>query len=324
VTSDPLVSAVIPTHNYGEYVCAAVQSALAQTYPNLEVIVVDDGSTDDTRERLRVFGDKITYIYQDNKCVASARNTGVRAARGDWIAFLDSDDTWAKRKVELQMTAARMHGWQVVLCADPGARTAAAGPREVELSFEELLFARPGFGSCALVLKKCFDDVGLFDEWLTNAEDRDIMLRLGRRFKTGLLYEDCVHIRKHARQKSYHAARMERSHRRVVQKVSSWPEMRHRYALKARMRSCFYWDSGYNYFAQGDRWRALGRTLLSLAHYPLPTGRTFVREPLGRLKLALRLVAGDKVFMWLRGRLPPKARRSSTDPVGGEVHGSGD
>lgn len=299
--SCPLVSAVIPTFNYGRYICDAVESALAQTYPNLEVIVVDDGSTDDTRERLNLFGDRITYMYQDNKCVAAARNRGIRAARGEWIALLDSDDVWAEHKIERQLAAAVEHDWQVVVWASQDTRSAHES-EAAALTFEQLLFVSPSFGSYALILKKCFDDVGLFDESLTNAEDRDMMLRLGRRFRIGTLHEDCVYVRRHAMQKSYNAERMEFSHRRVVQKALGWPEMRHRYLLRMKLLSCFYWDSANNYFGQGDKWRALGRLILTLACFPLPTGRTFVSRPLRRLKLLLRIVLGETVFALLAGK----------------------
>src|SRR5438477_3922397 len=98
-----LVTAVIPTYNYGRFVTQAVESALGQTYRNLEIIVVDDGSTDDTREQLLPYRDRLRYIYQENQSVAAARNTGIRAATSEFIAFLDADDLWHPRELELQM-----------------------------------------------------------------------------------------------------------------------------------------------------------------------------------------------------------------------------
>src|SRR5262245_48080665 len=107
--SDGLVTAVIPTYNYGRFVTAAVDSALAQTYPHVEIIVADDGSRDDTRARLAAYGDKVRYLYQDNQGVSAARNTAIRAARGDYYAFLDSDDRWHPRKLEVQMRYLARH-----------------------------------------------------------------------------------------------------------------------------------------------------------------------------------------------------------------------
>ena len=99
----PTVSVVIPTYNYGRYICETIDSALAQTYKPLEVIVVDDGSTDDTRERLAAYSDRIRYILQKNSGPAAARNTGIVAAQGEFVALLDSDDLWLPEKVERQV-----------------------------------------------------------------------------------------------------------------------------------------------------------------------------------------------------------------------------
>src|SRR5688572_5767710 len=99
----PLVSVVIPTYNYGHLVAEAVDSALAQTYPAVEVLVVDDGSTDDTWDRLARYGDRIRCVRQANAGLSAARNTGIRAAHGEYVALLDSDDAFHPRKLDLQM-----------------------------------------------------------------------------------------------------------------------------------------------------------------------------------------------------------------------------
>jgi glycosyltransferase involved in cell wall biosynthesis len=99
----PTVSVIIPTYNSAALVTAAVQSALAQTLPPAEVIVVDDGSIDDTRQRLSTY--RARYLHQLNQGVAAARNHGLREASGDFIAFLDADDVWHPRKLELQIAA---------------------------------------------------------------------------------------------------------------------------------------------------------------------------------------------------------------------------
>src|ERR1700722_18304182 len=105
----PVVSVVIPTYNRAHAVPGAIESALGQTLAPSEVIVVDDGSEDGTRERLMPYMDRIVYIYQENQGVSSARNNGIRAAKGDLIAFLDSDDVWHPRKLELQLQFLQEH-----------------------------------------------------------------------------------------------------------------------------------------------------------------------------------------------------------------------
>ena len=100
---DPLVSVIIPVYNGQEYLNEAIQSVLRQEYKPIEIIVVDDGSTDNTKE----IGDKydiVTYIYQTNQGPSAARNTGLECARGILIAFIDSDDIWSDDKLKIQFT----------------------------------------------------------------------------------------------------------------------------------------------------------------------------------------------------------------------------
>ena len=97
------LSAVIPAYNAAEHLGRAIESVLAQTRPADEIIVVDDGSTDTTRDEVTKFGDQVKYIYQENAGAGAARNTGTKAARMQWIAFLDADDEWVPRKLELQI-----------------------------------------------------------------------------------------------------------------------------------------------------------------------------------------------------------------------------
>ena len=103
------ISAIIPTYNRAHLVCDAIDSVLAQTYPCHEIIVVDDGSTDNTHNVLSgKYGDKIISLRQDNRGVSAARNLGIATATGEWIAFLDSDDLWLTQKLEKQVAA--LHG----------------------------------------------------------------------------------------------------------------------------------------------------------------------------------------------------------------------
>jgi glycosyltransferase involved in cell wall biosynthesis len=114
---NPKVSVVIPTYNRAANVQNGIKSVLAQTFSDLEIIVVDDGSSDDTGKTLReVFGERIRYYYQPNRGASVARNKGVEEARGEWIAFLDSDDFWEKDKLEWQFKALERFGPQCVAC----------------------------------------------------------------------------------------------------------------------------------------------------------------------------------------------------------------
>jgi glycosyltransferase involved in cell wall biosynthesis len=98
-----MVSVIIPTYNCEKYIVEAIQSVLKQTYTNFEIIVIDDGSTDKTKEVLKQFDNKITYIYQRNSGSSKSRNIGISKAKGEYIAFLDADDRWKPFKLELQI-----------------------------------------------------------------------------------------------------------------------------------------------------------------------------------------------------------------------------
>lgn len=100
----PKVSIIIPTYNYGDFICDAIDSVLSQTFQNHEIIVIDDGSTDNTVDILKKYEDNISYYYQNNKGPASARNLGIKNSKGDYICFLDADDVFLPDKLEIQLS----------------------------------------------------------------------------------------------------------------------------------------------------------------------------------------------------------------------------
>lgn len=109
MTTSPLVSIIIPCYNYGRYLPEAIDSALAQTYQPVEIIVVDDGSTDNTAAAAKGYGEKIRYIYRQNGHLSAARNTGAEAAKGDYVMFLDADDLLDPQYVELCLKELEAH-----------------------------------------------------------------------------------------------------------------------------------------------------------------------------------------------------------------------
>ena len=187
--SHPSVSVVIPTYNRCKYVTKAIDSVLAQTFTDYEIIVVDDGSTDNTRVVLQSYLSKIRYIFQENKGVSAARNAGIVAAKGEWIAFLDSDDEWLSAKLELQMKDINQHPDAILVCSN----VSFEGPTEMQIDYfkgclsfcknkvffvKEPLFKSYAWTSTVLAKRNEVFAVGLFDEKLTIHEDTDLFLRL--------------------------------------------------------------------------------------------------------------------------------------------------
>jgi len=200
----PRVSVVVPTFNYGAFLPRAVDNALAQDLAGLEVIVADDGSTDDTAAVVaRYAGDpRVRYLPLPHGGVSRARNAGIQAARGPYVALLDADDLWPRRdKLSLQAGFLDAHpevGWifgdvsivhwhgrgdKVALRACGFYSEESPAPRRVPLTVEELW--DDGFGiptSSVVVRRSCLDAVGGFDEELALYEDLDLWLRLLRRY----------------------------------------------------------------------------------------------------------------------------------------------
>jgi len=181
------VSVIIPTFNRARLVERAVRSALAQTHANLEVLVIDDGSTDDTGERLARIGDgRLRMLRQDNAGVAAARNHGIGEAAGDYLTFLDSDDEWRPEKLARQVAKLSAAPPNVGLCAIAGEVITGDSPPRFELSpegrlFEQLLLKNTLFACITcLVRAEVFEAVGGFDPSLPAIEDWDWLQRAAR------------------------------------------------------------------------------------------------------------------------------------------------
>ncbi len=234
----PTVSVIVPAYNCGRYVASAVTSALQQDYPPAEVIVVNDGSTDETEARLSDFGGVITVVHQSNRGPAAARNCGVRYASGELVSFLDADDVWLPGKLSKQVEKLHRGEFGLVHCGlryvdEHGIRLFD------EVSGEEGWVAlailryrgRPvlqGLGSTALLRRHDYLEVGGMDESLRVAEDWDFGYRFASRYRVGFVAEPLVLYRQHAA--SSHKSKVclqEESLRRVFARAfaESGPEL---------------------------------------------------------------------------------------------------
>lgn len=204
----PLVSVVIPTFNRSATIAAAIESVLQQTYHDIELIVVDDGSTDGTSQVLRGFGDRVRVVRQANAGPSSARNRGVAAARGCLLAFLDSDDVWLPEKIERQVTLLLRGGAATSCCVcnalligGSGAYGTSFGAAGVSTAIKSGYWKNPSqilatrfllFNQVVMVRRDAMQKVGGFRDDLWLLEDYDLALRLSLFGAWGIISEPLV------------------------------------------------------------------------------------------------------------------------------------
>jgi glycosyltransferase involved in cell wall biosynthesis len=223
----PLVTAVIPVYNGERFLFETIESVLAQTYPNIECIVVNDGSTDDTGKVVQSFGDKVRYFEKPNGGVSSARNLGIEKAEGELIAFLDADDLWQPEKIEKQVALYREH--QDVGMIYSGVRLVnetGIVHGEIKDGFDRdplvriLMLETPVYLTMtALVPRKVLSIVGGFDERLSTSADADLACRIAMRFEMLAIDEALADYRQHAAQMHLNLAALENDMNLVFQKV---------------------------------------------------------------------------------------------------------
>jgi len=190
----PLVSVIIPTYNRAWILRGAVDSVLAQDFGDFELIVVDDGSSDDTREILDTYQKRVIVLRQPNRGVSAARNRGIAASSGQLIAFLDSDDLWLPTKLSLQVDFFNAHPDAVACQTEEiwirnGVRV---NPKKRHHKFGGMIFEQSlslclVSPSAVMIRKTLFDVVGRFDETLPACEDYDLWLRVSCRYPVHLI-----------------------------------------------------------------------------------------------------------------------------------------
>lgn len=206
--SQTLVSVVIPTYNRAGLIAQSIRSALAQTHRNLEIIVVDDGSTDNTKEVVASFGPSIQYFYKANSGPSPTRNLGIQKAKGEYVAFLDSDDLWEPTKIEKQLrcfeqnpqaamvsTNYRLIDLQGRIIKDPGSKP---GYIPSDFIVKDMLQIKFPFATPAFVIRKSvLEKIGAFNENLKISEDLDLLIRIGVNYQIGYVDEVLVSVRMH-------------------------------------------------------------------------------------------------------------------------------
>ncbi len=205
MSNPTLVSVILPTYNRARLVPRAIESVLQQTHEAIELIVVDDGSTDDTENAVRSFDDsRIRYVRHDNRRgAAAARNTGIELARGEYVAFQDSDDEWLPDKTAVQLQALEKPGLGDAVCVCSYRHYKherwkpvihPPGVKRGDVVIAELLGGMALGTQTLLVKKRLVDEAGGFDERLPRAQDYDLCIRLAARSDFLLLSEALVDV----------------------------------------------------------------------------------------------------------------------------------
>ena len=273
----PVVSVIIPAHNAGTFVAETLDSALAQTMRDFEVIVVDDGSADGTAEILARYGDRIRVERQSAGGPSRARNRGAELARGEWLAFLDADDLWRRDKLGRQLQA---------VAADPEVELVHTGtenfgdlsrigkyretPSERGCLFEALLL-RGNFltTSSVLIRTETFRRLGGFDEQLRVCEDWDLWLRFSA--EGGImnaLSEPLTLYRVHPSLSNRDFRGMKDGALRAVGRALDHPRARHLAPGVARRARAGIWETMAWRAKPAARWTAFGWYARALAHDP--------------------------------------------------------
>ncbi len=203
------VSVIIPTYNYENFICDAVDSVLEQNYNDYEIIIIDDGSTDGTYEKLEKYNNRIQYFFQKNKGPAAARNFGINQSSGEYICFLDADDIFLPNKLKIQINILESQLEKDVglvysdfLCIDEYNIDILKYYKSKDFSsqFEAINYLMK-FNyintSTVMIRKKCLEDIGLFNEEYEYLEDLDLWIRIGKAYRFIYVNKPLVKTRSH-------------------------------------------------------------------------------------------------------------------------------
>ena len=190
----PLISVIIPTYNRGWVLKEAIDSVLAQDFNDFELIVVDDGSDDNTQDILNLYQEDIILYRQENKGVSAARNRGITMASGQYIAFLDSDDLWLAKKLSKQVAFFESNPGALICQTEETwvRRGVRVNPKKKHRKFSGMIFQKTlplclVSPSAVMIHHGLFEDVGLFDERFPACEDYDLWLRISCRYPIYLI-----------------------------------------------------------------------------------------------------------------------------------------
>lgn len=289
----PMVSVIIPAYNRADLIHEAITSVMKQTWPAFEVIVVDDGSTDDTAAAVSGWRERLTYIRREtNEGKSVAVNHGVDVAHGDFIAVLDSDDVWLPKKLEVQMAV--FNGYPECGAVGGGAMFMdlsgrpfgkAMIPSEI-IKYERfaISMALPGSQSNEIVRREAFENVGGMDIELRRAQDYDFWLKLIRKYPIRAVPEVLMYKRAHQNQRPDADIDTIIRCRKVI--AGRIPEP----GLRRRHLAWMWFQVARQVFAQGRKTEGLSYLVRSFRAHP------FRISPKHRRLRALIRLLRDRIF----------------------------
>lgn len=299
----PAVSVVIPTYNYAAYLGEAISSVLRQDHANFEILVVDDGSTDDTAHVVSRFTDtRVRYVHQTNAGLSSARNTGIRGARHEIIALLDADDMWLPAHLSSSISHFARLDPAFAIVASPHRYVDASGgdipsratpiQPEREIPVADVVLKTRFMPSAVLIRREVFAECGYFDTSLRSSEDRDMWIRIGSRHRIFLQNQTTVLIRKHTANMSSQTNRMRASMRTVICRAySSHVVSRFHLAFWLKTWALFCFQSAWAFHDEGRNRKAVCYVLASIGICPWPVSASALNvPPLFRIRALARFV----------------------------------
>jgi len=277
----PLVSVVVPNYNCGRFIAGTLESVFAQTYPAFEVIVVDDGSTDDSASVLARYEGRIRLLRQPNQGVSAARNHGIRESRGELIAFLDADDLWDPEKLAKQVPLFESRSIGLVYCAveyiDEAGRslgTNFTGRRGRVLPSIALLdgtIVLAG-GSTAVVRRICFEKAGHFDRQMSTAADWDMWRRVACHYEIDVVREPLMKYRLRPTSMHRNVAVFEHDMLHGFAQMFADPAAAEIHHLKRRSYSALYLMLSGSFLHAGNWRRCLAYAARGIAAWPPAVG----------------------------------------------------
>ncbi len=303
------ITVIIPTYNHVQFLPFAIESVLNQTHPADEIIVVDDGSTDDTRSVAESYGSRITYVHQKNAGVSAARNHATRLAKGDWVAYLDADDGWFPEKLRRQVQALEQTPGAVLVYSASSVLwpdgTITRGDPAAYVPAERIwpLLRRRNSISMSSVMahRKTVLEAGGFNERLTSCEDWDLWVRLRLRGRFASSSEPDMIYRDTPTSMSTNNRRMIQNTEVIMQPtllagLPGWAKP----IWERRIRSTAYYHAAVMARAvEPEMERSYLLRSLAQAPWKIFTSRSL---------MLLRNLIGPDAYSWLTGLVRPKAK----------------